>query len=341
MRPSSYPLATGLDLSSLTNITHTYNLTDTNCHDGPSYLVCADTASIKAEACNAVAEQADSQTALTACNCVYYSEMMNCYMASCWNKVYECEYQEYAIQYISECALDIRTAGIPFFPFPSGAPDSCSCNLGTLYMAIDNSEAEGADCATAVSSAALSDAGTDPVTTADEEAACACCGESGALSAFYDICPGTDPAFIGINNIFMSLASFDQPWSTCAPFLNAYACNTDLNFTSPAYGTFYTPDNMPENGTASLSNIAGTVSAPPSGTVFSYTNHYYSTVYTITADIENTTVAVTVTGTTGAVGTPTQNGAGPFSTSQSAARVLSPMTGWRPSAAFMCLMFII
>lgn len=96
-------------------------------------------------------------------------------------QVYECEYQEYAIQYISQCPSGATE--IPFFPPPRGAPGSCSCNLGELYLAVNASEIEGAECVTSVGNAALSNVGNDPVTTANKEEACVCCGESGAISA--------------------------------------------------------------------------------------------------------------------------------------------------------------
>lgn len=68
--------------------------------------------------------------------------------------------------------------------------------------------------------------------------------------------------------------------------MSAYDCKTELNFTNVADGIFYTPDNLPASGTASLSIVAGTVSAPPSGTLFSYTNYFDSTIYTITAAVD-------------------------------------------------------
>lgn len=105
--------------------------------------------------------------------------------------------------------------------------------------------------------------------------------------------------------------------------MSAYGCTTELNFTNVADGVFYTPDNLPANGTASLSNIAGTVSAPPSGTIFSYTNYFDSTVYTITAAVDGENSGIGgVTGITvggGDVATETGTGAKPTSTFRSSA----------------------
>lgn len=105
-------------------------------------------------------------------------------------QVYQCEYQEYAIQYISECSSGLRTVDIPFFPFPDNAPGSCSCNLGKLYLAVNGSENEGANCVSSISNGVLADPDKDPVITANMQEACACCGESGAISAYVHVLPG-------------------------------------------------------------------------------------------------------------------------------------------------------
>lgn len=99
--------------------------------------------------------------------------------------------------------------------------------------------------------------------------------------------------------------------------MNAYNCTTELNFTDVAGGTFYTPDDLPANGTATVSNIAGTVSAPPWGTMFSYTNYFDSTVYTITAAVGGQAAGVASTAGTGATAeTATGHVAGATSTTK-------------------------
>lgn len=115
--------------------------------------------------------------------------------------------------------------------------------------------------------------------------------------------------------------------------MSAYDCTTELNFTNVADGMFYTPDNLPANGTATLSKIAGTVSVPPSGTLFSYTNYFDSTVYTITAAVDGKdSVPGSVTGLTvgASVGsTNTGTGAKPTITSESGATGNGPSWSWR------------
>lgn len=100
---------------------------------------------------------------------------------------------------------------------------------------------------------------------------------------FFNICPETQPTLIGISEVLTYIAALHQSWAACSPYMSAYDCTAELNFTNVAGGPFYTPDDVPASGTATLSVIAGTVSAPPSGTLFSYTNFFDSTIYTITA----------------------------------------------------------
>lgn len=49
----------------------------------------------------------------------------------------------------------------------------------------------------------------------------------------------------------------------------------------PGQTTFYTPNDLPDDGTQTLSNGDGTVTAPPSGTVFTW--HQSATTYTVSA----------------------------------------------------------
>lgn len=119
--------------------------------------------------------------------------------------------------------------------------------------------------------------------------------------SFYNICPDTNPALVGIDKVYSYISDLGDTWSGCSPFMNAYDRTGDLNFGTDATGggTFFTPNDLSANGTAVLSNVTGTVSAPPSGTLFSYTNYYDSTVYTISAVVGGQTPGVT-TGTAGA-----------------------------------------
>lgn len=103
----------------------------------------------------------------------------------------------------------------------------------------------------------------------------------------------------------------------------------ELNFSNVARGTFYTPGNLPPNGTAGLSVMTGTVSAPPSGTLFSYTNYFDSTVYTITAAVDGNSPGFEgVTGVTTGLPTNTSTEVGPVATTQSRAVKLGGQRDW-------------
>ena len=86
----------------------------------------------------------------------------------------------------------------------------------------------------------------------------------------YDICPNTDPILIGLNRILDAVAPF-EPWSSCGPSFQEFDCVTDLGYEAPlSTGSVYNPTDLPASGTQTLSNIAGEVTSPASGAVFSY-----------------------------------------------------------------------
>lgn len=88
MQPQLAPLATSLLFASTVLAqAGTYNLTSTGCQDVDSYNTCTLAAASRVQTCEDAARAAQSEIALLACGCVYYIDMMNCYMASCWNKV--------------------------------------------------------------------------------------------------------------------------------------------------------------------------------------------------------------------------------------------------------------
>lgn len=71
-------------------------------------------------------------------------------------------------------------------------------------------------------------------------------------------------------------------WSACGPSLIEFDCVKDLGFKAPAStGSLYNPTNTPVAGTKVLSNLAGEVTAPASGAIFTWSAA--GMVYTITA----------------------------------------------------------
>lgn len=77
-------------------------------------------------------------------------------------------------------------------------------------------------------------------------------------------------------NLYTSLPNW--AWSSCDATLQDTNCK-DLGFTDT--DKFYKPGDFPNNGTSTLYEVGGTVSAPPSGTVLTWSQA--SATYTVTA----------------------------------------------------------
>jgi hypothetical protein len=68
-------------------------------------------------------------------------------------------------------------------------------------------------------------------------------------------------------------------WDSCDSTLDNLQCQ-DIGFNDSS-DKFYKPGDFPKNGTSTLHNVAGTVTAPPSGTAFVWSQS--STSWTVTA----------------------------------------------------------
>ena len=100
--------------------------------------------------------------------------------------------------------------------------------------------------------------------------------------SLYEICPDTNPDLIGMSQIATIETQLDIPFSQCEP-MTKVNCESDLSFSLTGVTAYYPPNGLPASGTATLSNVPGSVTAPPSGSVFSYTNGADAVVYTISA----------------------------------------------------------
>lgn len=103
------------------------------------------------------------------------------------------------------------------------------------------------------------------------------------FKSIYRICPTTDPSLIGLSSVNELETNLDTPFSSCSSYLTEFPCESDLGFPAAAGGTFYGPNNLPTSSTQPLSNVAGTVTSPASGAMFTYTDGGDSQVYTISA----------------------------------------------------------
>lgn len=101
--------------------------------------------------------------------------------------------------------------------------------------------------------------------------------------SIFEICPATDPSLIGLRNLEQLQIAANTQFDQCGKYLNTYDCVSDLGFKIDGVSKFLKPDDPLTTGTATLSDGPGTVTAPASGRVFTYTNGGDGTVYTITA----------------------------------------------------------
>src|SRR4030081_3245735 len=102
------------------------------------------------------------------------------------------------------------------------------------------------------------------------------------LYTIYAICSTTDPTLIGLSSVNQLETAVETAFDTYNSYLSEFPCEFKLRFLPVAGGTFYGPDNLPRGGTATLSNLGGSVTSPASGAV-TYTNEGDTQVYTISA----------------------------------------------------------
>jgi hypothetical protein len=169
LRLALLPLFTGAALAATGDAT----LTSTGCADSSGFESCQKQANDKLSSCIAQAKKDNSQQEILACGCQNYVDNYNCYSASCWNRVWECEYQEYIIDYFLNCP--IAKLPVPYFPAPNKAPDACSCNVGKVFLAIQDAIQETATCSNNADS-------EDASSNLQRIQGCDCCEISGALS---------------------------------------------------------------------------------------------------------------------------------------------------------------
>ncbi|GLI75546.1 hypothetical protein PoHVEF18_003803 [Penicillium ochrochloron] len=223
-----------------------------------------------------------------------YQNYMNCVAESCWNQVYSCEYDELVAQYFGQCP--VATEPIPYWPAPDNAPNGCSCNLGKVSQSLFKAQQEYSSCINKVNSGSVTD-------LAEMDTACGCCQVSAGLSAMYEICPNTIPANVGAD-VWLTTATLYGTmlhWDKCGPALDKYSC-PNLGFADPVSNsnTFYNAKNLPPNGTQTLYNtgIATAITAPPSGSVFTWSQN--TVMFTVTASPwKNSNTKPTATGSSG------------------------------------------
>ncbi|KAI8965135.1 hypothetical protein F5Y11DRAFT_313941 [Daldinia sp. FL1419] len=231
---------------------------------------------------------------INVCHCVTTQNQIDCAGAHCWNQVYSCEYQQ-TVGDLGNYCLNPELEKIPFYPPPDNAPGSCSCSLGKLLVSLSTTSAELETCgANGTEIAGQLGSSED---SENFPLACICCAQSGMLSAFSQICPDTDPSLLGIDDAYQALVAGDENWPMCAEYMKAFPCASMLGYTPPGgddSAVFYEPGNFPPNGTATLSNIAGSITSPVSGAVYTWTHDGREDIVTVaSADAHPTNAAGT------------------------------------------------
>ncbi|KAJ5247011.1 hypothetical protein N7468_001994 [Penicillium chermesinum] len=266
------------------------NITSSHCISSSEYLSCNRDVADKWGSC--VDDCNGNGNCIVDCGCTAHQKYINCMAESCWNQVYSCEYQLFVQQYFAVCPS--ATEPIPFWPAPDNAPNRCSCDLGKVLQNTLSARNAQVNCVTHVTDQTINNIPTNlgdlgnigDITKSATE--CACCGASASISSAWDVCPDTVPRLAGADlwpvffpsdwpNLYNSVPDF--VWGTCDNNFSPNDCKKyGFNNTSDK---FYKPGDFPNNGTKTLSNLPGTVTAPPSGTVLTWSQS--STTYTVTA----------------------------------------------------------
>ncbi len=146
---------------------------------------------------------------------------------------------------------------IPFVPAPAGAAASCSCDISYVYYRHATAGGNGDLCAWRVAN------GTS--TVQEDRDKCRCCAASEAVSAFYNTCPDTAPESVPFWDTTLGESLSFLTSSTCRTALaGGFDCHA-IGFAKPGIsgGNFYNATDLPSNGTATISDVAGNAITSP------------------------------------------------------------------------------
>ncbi|KAK0113668.1 hypothetical protein ONS95_013916 [Cadophora gregata] len=202
--------------------------------------------------------------------CSSLEKEINCFATFCWNKAYQCEYQQYAINYAGQCD---PLSPIPFFPAPSNVTSGCSCNLGNVYLAIKSTMSQGDSCleSTRNQGNKVESEGNDLLTIQDGEH-CRCCRISESFASLDAICPETRPQDIGFMSIVYMAKNLSLAFERRTDYISKGKCVSELGFPQTVHGAskalsylaFPDLQSFTKGNKARVTNNAGTISSPPS-----------------------------------------------------------------------------
>jgi hypothetical protein len=110
---------------------HNFNPTGQGFIDPKGFVDCYQAQVVQVTACVEVVnktcrgDQKTYKNCLQGCYSAQLAGNIGCWVQSCWNQVYSCEYQATAIQYISGIDLVQSSVQIPFYLAPYGVPGRC------------------------------------------------------------------------------------------------------------------------------------------------------------------------------------------------------------------------
>ncbi|KAF9252506.1 hypothetical protein DTO027I6_2959 [Penicillium roqueforti] len=230
---------------------------------------------------------------INVCECIKNANEIDCMAESCWNQVYSCEYQKTGENLVNFCPkVDLEQ--IPFWPFPGNATGGCSCNFAKIDLKATQINNHLTTCGN--DEKALEQLTADELS--DYGRACICCSYSAIVSTIWDECPNTDPAVLGAD-YWLGQLKDGEDGEACSTYMEKFPCKK-LGFGDEVAGgtdTFYTPDNLPKNGTEKLYNTGGVVSSPVSGATFTWTLGTIARAITVSST--DNVVTATATTTTG------------------------------------------
>ncbi|KAJ3496714.1 hypothetical protein NLG97_g2453 [Lecanicillium saksenae] len=262
-------------------------LSPNTCMDQKGYESCLSDAAEGESDCIQSHCQDKNADCYNICSCNKGRQQIQCAATHCWNRVYTCEYENTMLTAMEDCSdPHLETMkNIPLLIAPDNAPQQCSCNIGKLSAAInaDLEDYASKQCVDVVHH------GADA--PADVPRACQCCIMSHIFSAYSNICPDTQPNLLGRDIMAKALLGTNDVWNNkCETVMAKYPCGADgLGFKIPGgEGKLFSPNEIPVDGTKTLSNAPGTITSPVSATITWSQDHQVVSFTVASADAKAT-----------------------------------------------------
>ncbi|KAE9992626.1 hypothetical protein EG327_008369 [Venturia inaequalis] len=189
---------------------------------------------------------------LLGCGVSRDTAVFGCVVKSCWNKVYTCEYQMTALNFIIVNDLIHDQPIVPFYPPPPNAAGACSCNIGNAYSNMTVRKPDSI-CQDLVGSGG------------DNLKRCECCESSRYFSGAVNTCPRTDLSIIALDVYFKgAVNNVPQVDVDCAPLLNSDKCTEEFGMKLGSGTEFYNLLSLPPGvpGTQAISDVGAFTTFP-------------------------------------------------------------------------------